>query len=95
MGSPYRPVAVYVKSEQMFPSRSEVSEGSSARVRLVLEERRDSRGLRVIIRDLTNDEATQFTSSLERKITAALKGRFKSYEVAVQRSRVGPHFYAP
>lgn len=91
----YRPLASYRKPEKMLPSRSETREGSWAQVWVTVEERRDHRGLRVIIRDLTNDEATEFTSALEREIERVLGERFESYEVVVERGRVGPHFYAP
>lgn len=94
-GSSFRPIAVYVKPAKTFPSRSETREGSSAQVYLIVEERIDSAGLQVLIHDLTNDEVTQFTSDLEGDVAKALKGHFQSYEVSIQRLRVGPHFYAP
>ena len=93
--SPYRPLAVFVKASRALPSRAKTRKGADAQVRLVVEERRDHRGLRVIIRDLTNSEATEFTRTLEGEIERVLQERLESYEVAVQRGRVGPHFYAP
>lgn len=93
--TPHLPIAVYMKSEKMFPDRADIQDGSSASIRLLLERRKDGRGLRVVIHDLTNDEATLFTNALTKSLTTALQDRFRSYELTVRTNRVAKHFYAP